>query len=185
VELHSQATVTFRIVSYLIFVPKFAATDSFESSIESIFVTNIGVAAIRQQCLSGDFSLIPEMRVLSNGELGTANGAYAASLDEILVSSDFLAQHQDGVAAVAGLLLEEVGHKLDRVLNGRIDSPGDEGAIFRILASGQTLSPETLAGLRATDDREVITVATNPTSWSSRVCEFLKSRQNHRSCRQN
>ena len=140
------------------YLAKFAATDSFTSSIESIFGTNIGVAAIRQQWLSGDFSLIPEIRVLSSGELGTANGAYAASLDEILVSSNFLAQHQDDMAAVAGLLLEEVGHKLDRVLNGSVDSPGDEGAIFRILASGQTLLPETLAGLRATDDRAVITV---------------------------
>jgi Ca2+-binding RTX toxin-like protein len=108
--------------------------------------------------LSGDFSLIPEIRILSNGELGTANGAYAASLDEILVSSDFLAQHQNDLAAVVELLLEEIGHKLDTVLNGNVDSLGDEGKIFRLLVIGYNLSSATLAGLKTQDDRTVITV---------------------------
>jgi Ca2+-binding RTX toxin-like protein len=138
------------------YLAQFAATDDFESSIEMIFGIRIGGAAIRQQWLSEDFSLIPELRVLANGELGTANGAYAADLDEILVSADFLGRHQDDVAAVAGLLLEEIGHKIDRVLNGNVDSPGDEGAIFRLLATGQSLSPEMLVGLRAQNDRSVI-----------------------------
>jgi hypothetical protein len=63
------------------YLAQFAAKDDFESLIESIFGTKIGADAIRQQWLSGDFSLIPTIEVLSNGELGTANGAYAASLD--------------------------------------------------------------------------------------------------------
>ncbi len=58
------------------------------------------------------------------------NGGYAADLDEILVSADFLARHQDDPLAVGGLLLEEIRHKIDQVLNGNVDSPGDEGAIF-------------------------------------------------------
>jgi Ca2+-binding RTX toxin-like protein len=57
-----------------------------------------------------------------------------------------------------GLLLEEIGHKLDRVFNGDVDSPGDEGDIFSRLASGQKLSPEMLASLKLEDDRAVITV---------------------------
>jgi trimeric autotransporter adhesin len=140
------------------YLAQFAATDDFESKIETAFGTNVGSAAIRQQWLSGDFSLIPDIRVLVNGELGTANGAYAASLDEILVSSDFLAQHQDDVAAVAELLLEEVGHKIDAVLNGNFDSPGDEGNIFRLLATGSDVSAQVLAGLRAQDDHAVVMV---------------------------
>jgi YD repeat-containing protein len=140
------------------YLVQFAASPDFESSIEGIFGTKVGVSAIRQQWLNGDFGLIPEVRALANGELGTANGAYAGSLDKILVSAEFLAGHQDDVEAVAGLLLEEIGHKLDRVLNGNIDSPGDEGAIFRIFATGQTLSAEMLAGLRAQDDRSVISI---------------------------
>ena len=138
------------------YLVRFAATDDFDEKIESIFGTRSGSLGIRQQWSIGDFSLIPEMRILANGELGTANGAYAADLDEILVSADFLGRHQDDPVAIAGLLLAEVGHKLDRVLNGSVDSPGDEGAIFRILVTGQRLSPELLAGLRTQDDRSTI-----------------------------
>jgi Ca2+-binding RTX toxin-like protein len=113
---------------------------------------------IAQQWKSGDFSLIPEIQVVTGGELGTANGAYAADLDTIFVSAEFLARHQDDRAAVVGLLLEEIGHKLDRVLNGNVDSPGDEGAVFRLLVTGQAVSAEALAGLRRQDDRSIIAV---------------------------
>ncbi|WP_373543571.1 Calx-beta domain-containing protein [Chamaesiphon sp.] len=140
------------------YLARFAATDDFETKIESIFGTKIGSTAIRQQWLSGDFSLIPEIRILANGELGTANGAYAADLDEILVSADFLGRHQEDPVAVAELLLEEFGHKIDRVLNGNVDSPGDEGAIFRSLVTRESLSPQMLAGLRTQDDRSVIVI---------------------------
>jgi hypothetical protein len=123
------------------YLSQFAASDDFESTIESIFGTTPSSDAIRQQWLSGDFSLIPEIRVLSNGELGTANSAYAANLDEILVSADFLAGHQDDVSAIADLLMEEIGHKLDVVLTGTVDSLGDDGAMFRVLATRQKISP--------------------------------------------
>jgi hypothetical protein len=144
------------------YLVQFAASPDFESSIEGIFGTKVGVSAIRQQWLNGDFGLIPEVRVLANGELGTANGAYAGSLDKILVSAEFLAGHQDDVEAVAGLLLEEIGHKLDRVLNGSVDTPGDEGALFRLSVMGQTLSDEILAGLRTHDDQSVISIDGQP-----------------------
>jgi hypothetical protein len=121
------------------YLARFAARDDFEETVESIYGTRIGSVALRKQWLSGDFSLIPDIRVLANGELGTANGAYAADLDEILVSADFLGRHQDDPVAVSGLLLEEFGHKIDRVLNGRVDSPGDEGAIFRSLVTGRSI----------------------------------------------
>jgi YD repeat-containing protein len=142
---------------------QFAATDGFEEAIASIFgddPSRVG-SIVRQQWLDGDFSLIPEVRVVSDGELGSANGGYAASLDEILVSADFLARHEGDLAAVAGLLLEEIGHKLDRVLNGTLDSPGDEGAIFRLLVTGQPVSDEMLATLKAQDDRSVIVLDGN------------------------
>jgi Ca2+-binding RTX toxin-like protein len=121
------------------------------------FDTNIALG-IAKQLQSGDFSLIPDIQVLTNGELGNANGAFAADLDQIFVSSDFLARYQGDVNIVSELLLEEIGHKIDRVLNGNLDSPGDEGAIFRLLATGQDLSAENLAGLRTQDDHAVIVV---------------------------
>jgi RTX calcium-binding nonapeptide repeat (4 copies) len=152
--LYSQAIPT--IQQYL---ASFAASDGFEVSIKSVFGSEVDRSTllnIKQQWLSGDFGLIPEVRVLGQGELGTANGAYAASLDQILISADFLGRHQDDVAAIAGLLLEEFGHKLDRVFNGAVDTVGDEGAIFRLLVTGVDVSPEVLAGLRSVLDRGVI-----------------------------
>jgi RHS repeat-associated protein len=149
------------------YLAQFAATDDFDRKIASIFGTEIDrvqLAKIREQWLDGDFSIIPEIEILDRGELGTANGAYAGSLDSpsgtlrerILVSADFLAQHGTDIQAIAGLLLEEIGHKIDRVLNGGVDSRGDEGAIFRLLVTGETVSDEILAGLRGKDDRTTI-----------------------------
>jgi Ca2+-binding RTX toxin-like protein len=147
----AQVTAT---LQYFAYQPNFleqlrvAFGDDFDSSV---------ALGIRQLFQAGDFSLIPDLQVLSNGELGAANGAYAGELDEIFVSSDFLAGQGD-IAAIANLLLEEFGHKLDRLLNGNVDSPGDEGAIFAALAQGQILSTDALAQLRAEDDHRTILV---------------------------
>lgn len=138
-----------------------ATQANFETSMTTAFGPNISRAKIRnllQQWLKGDFSMIPKIEILSKGELGNANGGYAASLDRIFVSSDFLAKNQSNVNAITNLLLEEFGHKLDRVFNGDIDSAGDEGEIFSRLARGETLSPQILAGLKVQDDHAVITV---------------------------
>jgi Ca2+-binding RTX toxin-like protein len=138
-----------------------ATQANFESIITTAFGTNIEAAKIsqlRQDWLAGDFSVIPQIKILSNGELGGANGGYAASEDKIFISSDFLAQQQGNTQAVTGLLLEEIGHKIDRVFNGDVDSAGDEGDIFSRLASGQTLSAELLASLKVEDDSALITV---------------------------
>jgi Ca2+-binding RTX toxin-like protein len=138
-----------------------ATLTNFESIFTTAFGTNIDPTKIRQlrkQWLMGNFSVIPQIEVLTHGELGGASGGYAASEDKIFISSDFLAQHQGNPQAIAGLLLEEIGHKLDRVFNGNIDSPGDEGEIFSRLVRGENLSASTLARLKAEDDRAVITV---------------------------
>jgi hypothetical protein len=71
------------------YLAQFAARDDFETTIATIFGTDRGAAALRQQWLNGDFSLIPEIEVLSTEDIGGANGVYAASLDKIFVASSF------------------------------------------------------------------------------------------------
>jgi Ca2+-binding RTX toxin-like protein len=137
----------------------FAAQGNFDAIMTTAFGNRVDRAKLqllRQQWLSGNFSVIPDIQILSQGELGTANGAYAASLDKIFVSSDFLARTSD--SQVTTLILEEVGHRIDQLLNGGVDSAGDEGEIFSRLVNGENLSASTLAALRAEDDRGVITV---------------------------
>jgi SdrD B-like domain/Subtilase family/CARDB/FG-GAP-like repeat/Cadherin domain/RTX calcium-binding nonapeptide repeat (4 copies) len=137
------------VYQYLI---RFARSADFESSIESIYGTKIGSAAIQQQWLDGQFSLIPEIRILTNGELGTANGAYSADPDEILVSSDFLARNAGKINIIAELLLEEIAHKLDRVLNGNVNNPGNKGAMFRLLATRDGILGGTGSGYISIDN---------------------------------
>jgi Ca2+-binding RTX toxin-like protein len=149
-QAHSQAKTKVQI---FVQQPDFLA--QLQVAFGDDFDQNIALG-IASQFQSGDFSLIPDIQVLTNGELDSANGAYAADLDRIFVSSDFLLRGD--VSAITNLLLEEIGHKLDRVLNGSIDSPGDEGAIFAAIAQGQTLSTDALAQLRAEDDHRTISV---------------------------
>jgi Ca2+-binding RTX toxin-like protein len=142
---------------------QFAQQPNFVEQLRVAFGNNFDVkiaTGIANQLQAGDFSLIPELRILSNGELGSANGAFAADINQILVSADFLSQHSGDINAITELVLEEIGHKFDRLLNASADTPGDEGAIFRLLATGQALSPDILAGLRAADDRGTITLDT-------------------------
>jgi Ca2+-binding RTX toxin-like protein len=148
----SQATATLQ---------QFAGQANFLAQLRTAFGDSFDIEiglGIASQFQAGDFRFLPKILVLSRGELGTANGAYAGDLDQIFVSSDFLAQHPNDVNAVAELFLEEIGHKLDRLLNGKVDSPGDEGAIFRLLATGYPLSDEVLAGLKTQDDYATISV---------------------------
>jgi Ca2+-binding RTX toxin-like protein len=136
---------------------QFAAQDNFETVMTTAFGNQLNrrqLQIFRQQWLSGNFSAIPDIQVLSQGELGAANGAYAASLDQIFVSSDFLAHASQN--QVTTLILEELGHRLDQLLNGGRDSAGDEGEIFGRLVNGESLSPSALAGLKAQNDHGLI-----------------------------
>jgi Ca2+-binding RTX toxin-like protein len=137
----------------------FAAQGNFDAIMTTAFGSRLDRAKLqllRQQWLSGNFSVIPDIQILSQGELGTANGAYAASLDKIFVSSDFLAYATE--SQVTTLILEEVGHRLDQLLNGGVDSAGDEGEIFSRLVNGEILSAEQLAALKTENDRGLLSI---------------------------
>jgi Ca2+-binding RTX toxin-like protein len=136
---------------------QFAAQDNFQTVMTTAFGAKLNaqkLSALRQQLLSGNFSIIPQIAVLTHGELGTANGAYAAATDQILISADFWAQASS--AAIASLILEEVGHRIDQLFNDGRDSAGDEGEIFSRLVQGEILSSGQLAQLKGQDDRGTI-----------------------------
>jgi Ca2+-binding RTX toxin-like protein len=138
---------------------QFATQSNFELVLTTAFGSNYDLDLLqdlRRQWLNGDFTIIPEIEILSNGELGTANGAYSAERNRIFVSSKFL--YQSSSAGVAELLLEEVGHRIDRFLNSQLDSAGDEGEIFRLLVSGYDLSPDLLTKIKTEDDHGVIDI---------------------------
>ncbi|MHA8071868.1 invasin domain 3-containing protein [Aquirufa ecclesiirivi] len=59
---------------------------------------------------------------------------------------------------MVGLLLQEYGHAIDFYLNGEIDSPGDEGALFAAQEMGYTLAHEEIKGAKLRDDSNRILV---------------------------
>ena len=137
---------------------KFAAGPDFVAKMNLAFGENwdaAGAKALAEGWFHGDFSDIPPVKVVSSAEIGGANGAFAAATDTIYLSKEFLAENAMNPAAVADVLLEEIGHSVDARLNVA-DSPGDEGAIFGAVVQGKTFDATDLASLKAEDDSATI-----------------------------
>jgi uncharacterized protein YjdB len=137
---------------------KFAAGPDFVAKMNLAFGENwdaAGAKALAEGWFNRDFSAIPPVKVVSSAEIAGANGAFAAATDTIYLSKEFLAQNAMNPAAVADVLLEEIGHSVDARLNVA-DSPGDEGAIFAAVVQGKTFDGAYLASLKAEDDSETI-----------------------------
>ncbi|MEM8502078.1 MAG: FG-GAP-like repeat-containing protein [Cyanobacteria bacterium P01_D01_bin.1] len=110
-----------------------------------------------------DFSILPEIDFLSAAELGGATAAYEAETATIYLSidfvSDYLRVYEDDISVLAALIAEELGHHIDTVLNGSVDSQGDEGAIFSALLAGKSLSDAQLQRLQQDDDSATVALS--------------------------
>lgn len=107
---------------------------------------------LRQSLLDNSYALRWEVR--SGEELGGAMGAYSTTgttgEPTIYLNADWL--QGASTQQIEAVLLEELGHSFDDVINQGVDSAGDEGAIFSALVRGVELSPQQLAILQAEDD---------------------------------
>ncbi|MDQ2096236.1 MAG: phosphodiester glycosidase family protein [Tychonema bourrellyi B0820] len=145
---------------------KFAADPDFAAKLNVPFGENWDAAAAKtlaEGWFQGDFSDIPPVKIVSSGEIGGANGAFAAATDTIYVSKEFLARNAANPVAVADVLLEEIGHSVDARLNVT-DSPGDEGAIFGAIVQGKELSEGELQGLKSKDDTATVVLGGEDTT---------------------
>ncbi|WP_292778201.1 Calx-beta domain-containing protein [Nostoc sp. NMS9] len=146
-----------RVQQYL---KEFATSQEFTEKIRLAFGESFEAEiafSLAQTWQNEDFSVIPTIEFLSREQLHGANGAYAAATGKIYLSKEFVWQHQNDLTAIANLVLEEVGHRIDGLLN-RVDSVGDEGAIFAALVQGYSLDTERLRALKTEDDHATITV---------------------------
>ncbi|BFM39775.1 Calx-beta domain-containing protein [Synechocystis sp. LKSZ1] len=136
----------------------FAQSPDF-SAIMALIFGETASEGLRQAWLAGDFSLLPPIEVVSAEILGTANGAFSTQTNRIYISSTYLNQvvASGVVSSLVNLLLEEIGHQIDSILNEQ-DSPGDEGAIFAAMVQGSPLSSESLALLQTEQDQGLIFV---------------------------
>jgi Ca2+-binding RTX toxin-like protein len=136
----------------------FARSPEFAAKMELAFGQDVNVSELQTAWAAGDFSKLPRIEVRLRSHLNGANGAYAAALDRIFISEEFLNQNAGNMGAAsltARVILEEIGHAVDGRLN-ESDSPGDEGAIFAALVLGESLDAKTLQALKTEDDTGVI-----------------------------
>ncbi|MBD2491991.1 calcium-binding protein, partial [Aulosira sp. FACHB-615] len=135
----------------------FANEPDFAQKMAIAFGEKTEVGLLKTAWLAEDFSIIPQIAIYNAAAINGANGAYGTFTNRIYLSWEFLQVNQANPENLVGLLLEEIGHRVDNVLNNS-DSAGDEGAIFSALVQGESFANEALAQLKAEDDSAVITI---------------------------
>jgi Ca2+-binding RTX toxin-like protein len=128
----------------------FASSINFWTSFEQAFGQGYDrplAETIRQSLVDGSFML--PVQVLDSQAMGLAVGAFAAATDKIYLRDDLV--NSGDVSLIGAVIVEELGHAIDARVN-LVESPGDEGAIFRMLVGGDTISANLLAELQAEDD---------------------------------
>ncbi|HIK55569.1 MAG TPA: BPSL0067 family protein [Synechococcales cyanobacterium M55_K2018_004] len=105
----------------------------------------------------GDFSNLPNIDLLTGVQLKGAYGAFSAETNTIYLSSDFLLNYAGNVSAIANVMLEEIGHAVDNMINST-DTPGDEGDLFQRVIQGVSITADELEVLRTENDMTTLNV---------------------------
>ncbi|MFM6861707.1 MAG: hypothetical protein ACKPKG_13795 [Dolichospermum sp.] len=135
----------------------FANSSDFQTKMQLAFGVAVDSNSFQIAWQNQDFSVIPNIQILSGSELGEAIGAYAQATNTIYLSQDYLNQNSNNIASITSLLLEEIGHAVDAKIN-ILDASGDEGAIFSGVVQSKIFEPEQLQQLKAENDHTTITV---------------------------
>lgn len=139
---------------------KFASNAEFRPQLAAAFGEGANLDSLQSDWLAGDFSILVGMTILPSAELGGAKGAYSADTDRIYLSQEFIQANQDNPEVLAGVLLEEAGHRIDARFNPQ-DSAGDEGKIFSRIVRTILTSDTQLQQLHA-EYRGIVTI---PDGW--------------------
>ncbi|MFM2080438.1 MAG: hypothetical protein RLZZ219_1120, partial [Cyanobacteriota bacterium] len=148
-----------------------AGETGFQALLEQVFGATSGDAdAFRQaaatlaaRLASGD-RLGLRVVILSGAVMGAALGAYApAGADgapTVYINGDRLTQASS--QQLQRVLLEEISHHFDTLLNGALDTAGDEGERFAALFGGIALSEAQLAAIATEDDHGTLLINGSP-----------------------
>ena len=137
---------------------RFAADPNLNEKLKLAFGSDYNVQTaqtIVENWLIGDFSTIPPIELVERGDITGANGAFAAATNKIYLSKDILTGDITNTGAVEDVILEEIGHSIDVLVNA-VDAPGDEGEIFAVVVKKKTFDAADLARLKAEDDSTTI-----------------------------
>ena len=133
----------------------FANSSDFQTKMQLAFGVAVDSNSFQIAWQNQDFSVIPNIQILSGTELGGAVGAYAQATNTIYLSQDYLNQNSNNIASITSLLLEEIGHAVDAKIN-ILDASGDEGAIFSGVVQSKIFEPEQLQQLKDENDTAII-----------------------------
>ena len=140
---------------------RFAADPNLNEKLKLAFGSDYNVQTaqtIVENWLIGDFSTIPPIELVERGDIAGANGAFAAATNKIYLSKDILTGDITNTGAVEDVILEEIGHSIDVLVNA-VDAPGDEGEIFAGVVKKKTFDAADLARLKAEDDSRKINLS--------------------------
>ena len=107
---------------------------------------------LRQKILADDFSWAPPVQLVPQALLGDMAGGY--SEDRRMV---FLSDQVPTTFLRADIWMEEIGHHIESLLVTS-DTPGDEGARFRMNVDGETIIPTLHAAMLNDEHRGVIQI---------------------------
>lgn len=139
---------------------RFSADRKFIDKITKAYGNTFDVGkldSLRQDWNQGDFDNLPELEVLSSKHLQGARGAFSSETNTIYLSREFLVFNTSKPQEITRVLLEEIGHWVDTKIN-QVDSEGDEGAIFSVLAQEKSLSQIQLSQLKSENDLITINI---------------------------
>lgn len=146
---------------------EFVASATFEADLETAFGESadveLGKTIIDALRLGEE---LPEITVVPVEQMNGAAGGFDSLTGEVYLADSLInpnsviASETPPVIAseptqsphLVDVLTEELGHYIDSQLN-RIDTPGDEGALFAALVRGDVLSEEDVGRLKREDDR--------------------------------
>ena len=114
-----------------------------------------------QQLLGSGGELGIQVKTLDSADMNGAMGAYSSTgldgVPVIYINTSLLSEGSDP-ELLQRVLLEEIGHHFDILLNGSIDTTGDEGELFADLISGDTLTLDQQSAITTQSDTGAVQV---------------------------
>ncbi|MBD2186422.1 FG-GAP repeat domain-containing protein, partial [Aerosakkonema funiforme] len=136
---------------------KFFASPTALEKLDRVFdITERNAAHILiKNSAVGIFNQIPHLQIVEDVAMNGAQGAFSQATNTIYLSDSLLRRDSLKVQEV---LLEELGHKFDTLLNPGGDTCGDEGELFKDVVLGFPLSQPELLRIQTENDFSTVVI---------------------------
>jgi murein DD-endopeptidase MepM/ murein hydrolase activator NlpD len=130
---------------------KFFASPTALEKLDQVFdITDPSAAHILiENSAAGIFEQIPHLQIVNDAAINGAQGAFSKATNTIYLSDSLV---RGDSLKVQEVLLEELGHKFDILLNPGGDTSGDEGELFKDVVLGLPLSQPELLRIQTEND---------------------------------